>query len=178
MESLAKSSCHHRFLACVASAPVAVIALTILDSWTPDHTPPPLNSASSSHKHFSLEISPDPVSLGVVGSGQKVGASLILTNPGIQPVMVERLETSCPCLTIIPSSIRIGPGDMTTLAVTFDSFSEPGFRGGLSIDIIGHGPSRAILFKTHVNVEVRAESILPAERESTDLTPGLERGAP
>jgi Protein of unknown function (DUF1573) len=145
-----------------ATLVLAVATLSILGPSTSNHTPPPVNLASSVGSHFPLEISPDPVLLGVVDRGQKAKAPFTLVNHGSQPVTVDRIETSCPCLTATPGSIRISPGERKVLAVEFDPSAEPDFRGGLSIDVTGYEGERET-FHTHVNLNVRAESPKGAE---------------
>jgi hypothetical protein len=72
-------------------------------------------------------------------------------------MMIERIETSCPCLATTPGSIRISPGESKVLAIEFDPSAEPDFRGGLSVDVTGHAGER-VAFHTLVNVDVRTQS--------------------
>ncbi len=160
MNQLRERSHSNRLLVWVTLPPafvLAVSALSILGSSTPNHTPPPSNLASSAGKPFLLEISPDPVSLGVVSSGQKARASLTLLNRGPQPVTVERIDTGCPCLRTKPEWIRIAPGEAKVLAVEFDPSAEPDFRGGLSIVVTGWAAGQ-VAFHTQVKLEVPAEA--------------------
>jgi hypothetical protein len=106
------------------------------------------------------------VSLGVVGIGQEARADLTLANPGSQALTIERVETSCSCLTIAPRSIRIAPGESKTLSLEFDPSEEPDFRGGLSIDVTGFAAG-GVAFHTRAKLEVRTE----APEEIGELVP-------
>jgi Protein of unknown function (DUF1573) len=85
-----------------------------------------------------IEISPDPVEFGVVDEGQVSNAVLSLTNRGSRELVIDRVETSCPCLTITPGRLRIAPSERKVVAVVFDPSGEPDFHGRLSIDISGY----------------------------------------
>ena len=87
-------------------------------------------------------------------------------NHGSKPVSIERIETSCPCLTITPGSFRIGPGEKKGAAVEFDPSAEPDFRGGLSIDVTGYAAG-GVAFHTLVRLEVKREPL----DEIGDLVP-------
>jgi len=160
MNATSQTSRLNQLVVCVAlpgTLVLAVATLSILGSSTPNHTPPPANLASSAGSHFPLEISPDPVSLGVVNSGQKATAAFTLVNHLSHALTIERIETSCPCLRIKPGSIRIEPDERKVLAVEFDPSTEPDFHGGLSIDVTGYAAER-VVFHTLAKLEVRTES--------------------
>ncbi len=98
-------------------------------------------------------LDPDRLSLGVVAAGQRAKATLNVTNLGRDSVVVDRIETGCPCLTVTPSSIRLMPGETGALAVDFDPAAEPDFRGGLVIDITGYSGGKAV-FRTQTRLRV------------------------
>jgi Protein of unknown function (DUF1573) len=161
MNASSETSRLNQLVVCVTLPGTLVLAIatfSILGSSTPNLTPPPENLASSVGPHFPLKINPDPVSLGVIDRGQKAKAAFTLVNHGSQPVAIERIETSCPCLTTTPGSIRVSPGERMVLAVEFDPSAEPDFRGGLSIDVTGYSGDR-VAFHTLVNLDVRADSL-------------------
>ncbi len=135
-----------------------VISLALLGSSTPSHTPPLSNSQSSAGQRFPLEISPDLVSLGVVGPGQPAQAIIKLRNPGAQPLTVQRVDTSCPCVRAEPESIVVAPGEIKQLRVCFDPSVEPAFQGGLSVNITGLGAEDRLLFRSRVDLDVRPDS--------------------
>jgi len=124
---------------------------------TQNQTPPPSKLASSTGRHFPLEISPDPIDLGIMRQGQSNAAKITLHNPSQQPVVVQRISTSCPCLHVVGQPLKLGPGESDTLAVGFQPSDEPDFRGRLSIEVIGRSIAGEVVLVTHVNVEVRAE---------------------
>ncbi|MBX6314538.1 MAG: DUF1573 domain-containing protein, partial [Isosphaeraceae bacterium] len=106
-----------------------------------------------------LQVHPAPLSLGVLKPGQAAQASLTLRNPCPEPLTVERIETSCPCIRVAPQQpVRIEPGRAAVLGVSFDPSGEPDFRGGLSVDVTGYGASEAVLFRNRVLLTVEAGS--------------------
>jgi len=133
----------------------AACALSILGSSTPNHTPPPSNLASSSGQLFPLEISPDPIDLGVIRAGESVRATLQLRNTRDEPLTLERIETTCPCVEVASVPLRINPGERQAMSVSFDSSSEPKFVGALRIDMTGFDKGGRCAFKARVAVEVR-----------------------
>jgi Protein of unknown function (DUF1573) len=130
MTALISTHCRSRLLLLAAIpglAGIAALSLSRSGTTTSNHLPPPFDPSSSIARPFPLEISPDPVSLGVVRSGQKASATLTLVNRGLQVLAIERIETSCSCLMITPESIRIGPGESKVLMLEFDPSAEPDF---------------------------------------------------
>jgi Protein of unknown function (DUF1573) len=133
---------------------------------------PGVNTPRSVSKgFFSLEISPDRIELGVVNNGQVSKAALKLTNRGSRVLLIDRLETGCPCLLITPEQLRIGPSESEVVAVTFDPSGEPDFHGRLSIDISGYSTGK-LAFRTVGQVEVRKEVDSPAARSPEPATIG------
>ena len=104
----------------------------------------------------------------MVYRGQKARAVLTLVNHGSQAVAIERIETSCPCMTITPASILIEVGEKKLLTVEFDSSTELDFHGGLSIEVTGYA-SVGIAFHALANLEIRAES----REEVRELAPSV-----
>jgi hypothetical protein len=96
-------------------------------------------------------------------------AALSLTNCGSRELLIDRLETGCPCLTITPERLRIGPSESEVVAVTFDPSGEPDFHGGLSIDISGYSRGN-LAFRTVAQVEVRKEVASSAARSPERAT--------
>lgn len=127
---------------------------------------------------FPLEISPDPILLGTLFPGRSAIAKLTVRNSGSRPVIVESIETSCPCLNVAKQWARLGPRQTADLTVRFDPADEPDFRGCLSIDVIGREPGGEIAFRTRVEVEVRDHPGESAEGLPSGPDPNLEGGAP
>jgi hypothetical protein len=106
------------------------------------------------HSNPPVLLDPDPIELGDLEPGRSAEAKLSLRNRGSETVVLERIETSCPCVSVSPASLRLHPGGAAELRVHFDPTDEPEFRGGLSVTLVGWGRPGAILFRTHVNVAV------------------------
>jgi Protein of unknown function (DUF1573) len=100
----------------------------------------------------------------VLDRGQKARVAFTIVNHGSQPAEIQRIETSCPCLTATPGKFLIVPGEERILGVEFDASAEPDFRGGLSIEVIGRGTAGETVFETRANVEVRAQTTKPTEQ--------------
>jgi Protein of unknown function (DUF1573) len=125
------------------------------------HPSPGMNSPRSvGDAFFPVEISPDPVELGVVNEGRVSKAVLSLTNRAARELVIDRLETGCPCLTITPGQLLIAPSETKVVAVEFDPSGDPDFHGRLCIDISGYSKGKRA-FHTVAEVEVRND---PASR--------------
>lgn len=79
--------------------------------------------------------------------------------------MVDRIETSCPCLRPTPNALVIGAGESVSLTFDCDLSDEPEFQGGLAIDVEAYDDLDRVVFRTRVNVEVRSGAP-PAVNES------------
>jgi HYDIN/CFA65/VesB family protein len=137
------------WVALLSPSVLAISALSIRGLSTPNHVIPlslSSHSASTASQHFPLEISPDLISLGVLDAGQSARVKLALRNPGRYTAVLERIETSRPCLQINPSTMRVEPGESGSLVVTFDTPHDSDFRGSLSVDVIGHSSLGKALF--------------------------------
>jgi hypothetical protein len=106
---------------------------------------------------FPLESSPNPLLLGSLRPGHAASGEISLRNPAREPITIERIETSCPCLSIAPALLEIGPGRSATLIVRFNPAEDPDFRGSLSIEVTGLGTDGAVVFRTHVRLTVAGE---------------------
>lgn len=169
--SLVRPRIHLLFRAAFPSlAGIALLFLSLSGSSSPNHTPPFQILASSAQQGLPIEIRPDPISLGTLDPGQSAVAKFTLRNPGSHPVIVARVETSCPCLKVVDQPTSIGPGQAADLTVKFDPTNDPDFRGGLSIDVIGRDPMGRIVFQTRAKIEVGVQLGEPAE--STPDGPG------
>lgn len=101
-----------------------------------------------------LSVSPDPIDLGTLSPGQMGRAELRVANAGTDPRSVERVETSCPCVSAGPVPLAVAAGGEGRLTVVFDAAEEPNFRGNLAVELRGLDASGAELFRTKVNVGV------------------------
>ncbi len=82
---------------------------------------------------------------------------------------IERIETSCPCLTATPAPIRVGPHERIALAINFDSSSDHDFAGRLSIAITAYARAE-VAFRTFARVELLSESSKSGAEESSSST--------
>lgn len=90
----------------------------------------------SSVRQVLLIASPPKIDMGEVHQGKRKHGTFSLTNSGTRPVEVVRFESSCPCLQIaVPQ--QVVPGSQVLIDVDLDLRNEPGFSGGLSIEIRG-----------------------------------------
>jgi len=108
-----------------------------------------------------LVVSPRPISLGTLEPGRASVTTLTLHNPGPRPIIVERAETSCPCVSVSALPVSVRPNSTARLEVTFDPADEPDFRGRLAVDILGRGSGDVVLFRATVVVTVALSRALP-----------------
>ncbi len=104
---------------------------------------------------FPLETNPDPSELGILNPDQQAESQVELRNLGREPILIGRIETSCPCVRVEPGMFQIGPGEAKSLAVRFDPADEPDFHGQLSVIVTGYDDAGRAAFGTRVNLEVR-----------------------
>jgi hypothetical protein len=119
-------------------------------------------------------LDPDPINLGVLKPGQSVEVTLTLQNPrSAEALTVERVETSCSCVSVSPLPTRLESGESDSLAVKFDASKEPDFRGRLSVKLTGLGANESTLFETRLNVEVQSDSSPEAQLEPSEVARDL-----
>lgn len=120
-------------------------------------SPPPPSIASA----LVLIVRPDPIMLGILDPGQDIEERITLSNPQTEAVVVERIATSCPCLSLSPSSLRVEPQSAAQVILRFDPAAEPDFRGELSVELTGYGTDEERIFQTRVDLEVRQDPRSP-----------------
>jgi Protein of unknown function (DUF1573) len=146
-----------RFLLTVTTVHAAAI-LALLAATAANRTPPPFSKLTTvAAQLFPLEVTPDPISLGTLEPGRSAVAKLTLRNSTSHPVLVSRVQTSCHCLNVAGQPTHIGSGQVADLTVKFDPTDDPDFRGGLSVDVLGHDPTGELVFQTRVRLEVRVQ---------------------
>lgn len=147
----------HR-LVWLAAAPagMALIATLVgLRSSGPNAAPPsPRESVRSAGPRPPLEISPDPVVLGTISAHQPATTSIRVKNLRTVPVILERIETSCPCITLGDIPAHLEPDAPTDLRVAFDPSYEPDFVGALAVSVVGYLADGEVGFRTMVKLEV------------------------
>ncbi len=137
------------------SALTALASPPMLGGCWPGATP---SAAPATAAGGTLEVSPNPLSLGVLRPGQDARAELAIRNAGPDPVVIARSRTSCPCITLQPIPLRLGPGESAALTVRFDPDEEPEFRGGLSVAYSFHDAVDVVLCRGAVDLIVRKDS--------------------
>ena len=95
--------------------------------------------------------------LGTLQPGSRVVGTLRLANPTAEAWRVVELSSSCACLLDSPTSFEVGPGASVPLAVTWDLSSEPEFRGGLIVAIVGKTASGGEIPPARIAVNVLNE---------------------
>lgn len=115
--------------------------------------PPPLESTSPAQAHSRLAISPDPIVLDVADGEALAEASLNVRNLLGESVTIERIETSCPCISIDGTPIRLDPNEATDLNVALDPSDDLDFEGRLSVRVTGYLNDGRIGFQSRVNIE-------------------------
>ena len=138
-----------------AGAVVMITALAVVLR-SLNHTPPrPVNSAGAATHHFPLEISPDPIDLGILRRGESAHASVLIRNKQNVSLIIERVVLSCPCILAPSFPLQMGPHDVSRLSFSFDPSSEPDFEGKLAIEVTGYLAGGEIAFRTEVILEVQ-----------------------
>ncbi|SIO46788.1 Protein of unknown function [Singulisphaera sp. GP187] len=97
-------------------------------------------------------------SLGVLRVGQGGGCMVMLLNPGLRRIAIDKVETDCPCLLATPASLVVDPGASTPLTVTFDPSHDPDFKGKLGVGVYGYAAG-AEVFRTTVELEVASDPV-------------------
>ena len=101
-----------------------------------------------------LIVEPEVINFGLVEGGHRVEARMGLMNSGPAECYIFTIQTSCPCLTVEPPTVKIMPGQRTQLCVVLDLRSEPEFRGNLAIDIEGKSVEGSALIAARAEVTV------------------------
>lgn len=103
-------------------------------------------------------IVPDPISIGTLKPGQVARVKATLRNPRTESVRLDRVETSCPCVSVESLPTTIAANGASEIEVVFNPSEEPDFRGALSVELIGKDDGAKSLFETRANLEVVSES--------------------
>ena len=156
-------SIHHRgrlslVAASIGLAGFTALSLAFLGSAASNYASPRFEIGKRGQSAYPLENKPELVLLGTLAAGQHAEATITLLNPSRDAVQIDRVETSCPCLSAEPTKFKVGPGESAEVRLAFDPSQEPDFRGGLSIEVIGYGAMAKIAFRTRVNLDVHAEA--------------------
>jgi len=109
----------------------------------------------------TVTVMPPSVDLGTSLQGDRIQFSLLLRNDSNQAaLMVERFESSCPCLQPKERSLLLGPREERGLHLEVDLGKEPEFTGHLVIQLKGLTASGEGAFLTSVAVQVLPKTIV------------------
>lgn len=97
---------------------------------------------------------PSLVSLGVLRPGEPGRGTFSLRNDSKLVVIVDHVESTCPCVAISPLPIRIASKKTVNMEVLFEPQEESDFRGSLSVELSGKGSGSEILFRMRVELSV------------------------
>jgi len=114
----------------------------------------PVSDEASVEPGRALTVMPDSIDLGDVRPGHRAEGRLRLRNPSSKTVVLDRVDSNCPCVRVFPARAEIRPNGSLDLRITFDPAEEPDFRGGLFVDQVGRGPSGEALFRATVRLTV------------------------
>jgi hypothetical protein len=112
-----------------------------------------------------LVVNPDPIRFGEIAAGEAASTTLTLRSNARSPVVIERIDVSCPCIRVAPGSLRIDPGGSAALRVSFDPTKDPNYRGELGVHVIGFGDGGRVVFRTRVELVINP---LPPRAESAN----------
>ncbi len=133
-------------------------ALAVIANWSWGSTGRGVEAGFASESSIQA---PASVAIGAVEPGRVGRAEIVIANPGAKAVVVERIESSCECLTVDPPALRLGPGESSVLRVVFDSSREADFRGELGVEVTGRAGDR-VVFRTVVELEVKTPASVSA----------------
>jgi Protein of unknown function (DUF1573) len=102
-------------------------------------------------------INSGAVVLSAVHPGELAETSLSIRNTRPEPLIIERIEKTCPCIDVVGVPVRLAPNETKDLKVTFDPSHDPDFEGRLSVEVTGLLADGSIGFQTRVRVDVGIE---------------------
>jgi hypothetical protein len=105
-------------------------------------------------------IEPDPIDLGVLRPGERAGVAASVANLLDGPLIIEKFETSCPCVRVSMDSqlpVTLSPKSTLALRIGFDPTEEPDFRGHLAVSLEGRSSDSQCACRARVLVSVTAE---------------------
>lgn len=143
-----------------AGGALSVILSLTLRSFSTDRPSAPPSSFSleptkSTPPALPLAIDPGSADLGTLGPRQPAKVEFTIRNLSSLTVVIDRIETTCPCIQAVPASCSLGADECRPLTVNFDPAHDPDFRGSLSVAITGIGDNERTLFHFRVMLEVR-----------------------
>jgi len=119
-------------------------------------------SCSREHDGHSESTLSTEFSLGPARIGQEIEGSLSISNPGSTPIEIDRFETTCGCIELDPSSLRLKAGQSAVVTVTIAPRDR---HGRYDVGITGRSKSNVPLFGLSITHDV-----LPPLGEPTRAT--------
>jgi hypothetical protein len=113
----------------------------------------PTETLSSGHPHAILLVDQDTVDLGSSAPGSDSERFVVLANPGDHPIEVARVDSTCPCLEVLPSRFLVAPRQRRTLLLRHRPGSDD-FRGRLAVELKGLTPAGLRVFRLRALAEV------------------------
>ena len=112
----------------------------------------PSPAACSTRAQSPIVEAPSTIALGDTEVGRILNARLELRCP--EPLTIDRVESSCPCVRVTPTVASLEPGVIATLDVAFDPSEDPDFHGSLSVRLEGYS-GRRLAFTTRAKIHVK-----------------------
>jgi len=113
-------------------------------------TAPPRPSEESS----ALILEPSEVFLGTIDPGRRITTPVTIRNRGDVRLVIDRIDTSCDCVRMTPSTVTLDAGQSAFLSVEYNPNSEPEFRGALAVSLTGLSADHVTIFNLVVHVRI------------------------
>lgn len=85
---------------------------------------------ASKEKTPNISVNPTHVDFGeIVQSGGTVSAKVVVTNTGREPLVINRISTSCGCTSAKMDQSDLSAGESREMTITFDPMAHPDESG-------------------------------------------------
>jgi hypothetical protein len=92
---------------------------------------------------------------GIVPQGSQQRLFFELSNASDEPIELDRIETSCECLEMTVSRMRLSAGEAVLACAKLDLAVAPRFTGGLGIEVRGYAQDGLLVFAINIDADVR-----------------------
>lgn len=93
------------------------------------------------------------IDLGSIRQGASVSRTVIIENRTLEPVTIDRFESSCECLTLSALPLTVSPHGSAPIRVAADESREPEFHGDLAIDVSAFAAGSLLMrFQAYLSV--------------------------
>lgn len=103
----------------------------------------------------AITVEPKLVDFGRIHQSQKCEKVVKLTNHQSSAVVIGRIETSCPCLSLNMPRKVIAAGESIDGVLQIDSSLDPDFHGALRITVDGISKNGRKLFSFDCDIEIK-----------------------